>query len=914
MPGGGNPYETQAEAISRLRKEEAENKKFNLEEWQETFGALLPNAPVIEKELVLGSDNPQRLFEQDQQDLLLNQGKYFDTSNIIPNDTTSMYYKPPEDTSFDASMGGVDYSEGYWRAFGTLDPISKRNADGYLISNREKDWSLDADYLSQDEYDALQSDLDAGYSILAPNTLDANWNVTGKPIVQFGEGLTSADRNIKVRRGNEELIENLTGTDYKNADTFSNAKELADSAYIQTLRNEQSNYTKGSSEYNNIQTLINKGALDFNKESDYKLITENKFALEAARAQAFVMKDFIHRADPSLRTYNRINPLSPVEEIQGQKTYLTTGTAAHFLDEENDGSEMYEIVKSSDKWVAGDFGQYNTYSYVEPDTEWYQDLAQIAGVIGSVMFPQFSPLISAGSTLIQGGDIGDVVEGILIKKIIPADALENTFAEVGITNATVNDLFGSNIGSTAWSEGLANVTTTGLEGGNLGDAFLSEFGGDLAEPIVGEALDAIPDIDIPDAVTELVQNIETVAQPVINAINTTTEAVENVIDTAIVEPIDKLTQAIIPDDVSLDDAVFPVETVAKPEETPVEPPVEPEETVAETKEEIPVEPEDTTIVEKAASKVGLDAETVSNILDVPTDEVTKVFEDTTDALFAGESGKDALLEGLGGSALEELGEGAENLLGGAVDFIETILPLDPLEDVVGAGVELADAVIGAVGDSELVNAIEEGGKSLGDLGQSAIDAVVDSDIVQAIGEAGQKAIDVGSDVLSEGEDIVRAGGSAVDKAIIQPALGAVEEGVEAVSNVTSEIEDVISDIASEGEDVVRETGRAVDKNVIQPTKEGIDQLVRSIPNPPEIDIELPEFTAPDIDLDIDIDMPEVDIPTPSFDSRLLAGLMATPQQPTQVEGLFDKELFKFDTKIKSTQQMLSPLMNLRRYG
>ena len=910
MPGGGNPYETQDEAIARLR--EAENQKFNLEEWQETFGALLPNAPVIERELVLGADNPQRLFEQDQQDRLLNQGKYFDPSNIIPDDMTSMYYKPPEDTSFDASMGGVDYSEGYWRAFGTLDPISKRNADSYLISNREKDWSLDTDYLSQDEYDALQKDLDEGYVILAPNTLDADWNVTGKPIVQFGEGLTSADRNIKVRRSNEELIENLTGTDYKNANTFSNAKELADSAYIQTLRNEQSNYTKGSSEYNNIQTLINKGALNFDKESDYRLITENKFALEAARAQAFVMKDFIHRADPSLQTYNRINPLSPVEEIQGQKTYLTTGTAAHFLDEENDGSEMYEIVKSSDKWVAGDFGQYNTYSYVEPDTEWYQDLAQIAGVIGSVMFPQFAPLISAGSTLIQGGDIGDVVEGIILQKIIPADALENTFAEVGITNATVNDLFGSNIGSTAWSEGLANVTTTGLEGGSLGDAFLSEFGGDLAKPIVGGALDAIPNIDIPEAVTGLVQNIETIAQPVIDAVKTTTEAVENVIDNTIVEPIDKLTQAIIPDDVSLDDVVPSVEAVAEIEETPVEPeetPVEPEETVAETKEEIPVEPEDTTIVEKAASKVGLDAETVSNILDVPTDEVTKVFEDTTDALFAGESGKDALLEGLGGSALEELGEGAENLLGGAVDFIETILPLDPLEDVVGAGVELADAVIGAVGDSELVNAIEEGGKALGDLGQSAIDAVTDNAIVQAIGEAGQKAIDVGSDVASDVEDIVRAGGSAIDKNITQPALTAIGEGVEAVSNVTSEVEDV-----------VRETGRAIDKNVIQPTKEGIDQLVRSIPNPPEIDMDLPEFTAPDIDLpEIDIDLPsiDVDIPTPSFDPRLLAGLMAMPQQqqrPTQVEGLFDKELFKFDTEIKSTQEMLSPFMNLRRYG
>ena len=84
-----------------------------------------------------------------------------------------------------------------------------------------------------------------------------------------------------------------------------------------------------------------------------------------------------------------------------------------------------------------------------------------------------------------------------------------------------------------------------------------------------------------------------------------------------------------------------------------------------------------------------------------------------------------------------------------------------------------------------------------------------------------------------------------------------------------------------------------------------------------LDIELPEFKAPDIDLpEIDIDLPSIDVELPelSFDPKLLAGLMPTPQQPTQVEGLFDKELFKFDTEIKSTQEMLSPLMNLRRYG
>jgi hypothetical protein len=42
------------------------------------------------------------------------------------------------------------------------------------------------------------------------------------------------------------------------------------------------------------------------------------------------------------------------------------------------------------------------------------------------------------------------------------------------------------------------------------------------------------------------------------------------------------------------------------------------------------------------------------------------------------------------------------------------------------------------------------------------------------------------------------------------------------------------------------------------------------------------------------------------------GMMAGTRKPTQVEGIFDRELFKIDTDIKSTQEMLSPMMNRRK--
>jgi len=368
---------------------------------------------------------------------------------------------------------------------------------------------------------------------------------------------------------------------------------------------------------------------------------------------------------------------------------------------------------------------------------------------------------------------------------------------------------------------------------------------------------------------------------------------------------------------------------------------------------------DANLIEKGLNAVGIDADTFG----ADSDAWTEGFNKIEKTVLTGGSGTDEFIDefgdpivkgvaGYAGDTLVSAGELAGDLAGG----------------VLGDTVDLLDNAFDYIGDTALVGAIEAGGKALGGVIESGVGVISDitsegEDIARAGGraidknviqpvlgavepvvktiEAGGRAIDKNitqptikaieggaqaiSNVTSEVEDVVRAGGRAIDKNITQPTIKGIGEGVEAVSNVTSEIEDVVSDIASEGEDVVRETGRAIDKNVIQPTKEGIDQLVRKIPEPPKIDIDLPEFEAPDIDLpeftglDIelpefeapDIDLPSIDIDLPSID---LAESEEKEEEPTQVESLFDNELFKFDTKIKSTQQMLSPLMNLRRYG
>ncbi len=87
---------------------------------------------------------------------------------------------------------------------------------------------------------------------------------------------------------------------------------------------------------------------------------------------------------------------------------------------------------------------------------------------------------------------------------------------------------------------------------------------------------------------------------------------------------------------------------------------------------------------------------------------------------------------------------------------------------------------------------------------------------------------------------------------------------------------------SAGEDVVKDVGRGLDKilDYTDVFSKGADLV-----------------TTPEFKLDV--------LRTPP-----------TAQTKTQTEDLFSKELFEFDLKEQDefSQEMLSPIMNLRRYG
>jgi len=84
---------------------------------------------------------------------------------------------------------------------------------------------------------------------------------------------------------------------------------------------------------------------------------------------------------------------------------------------------------------------------------------------------------------------------------------------------------------------------------------------------------------------------------------------------------------------------------------------------------------------------------------------------------------------------------------------------------------------------------------------------------------------------------------------------------------------------------------------------------------PKLDVELPELDVelPELDVELpELDLPDLDIDLPSIDLDYRA---AEPEEEeTEVEQLFNEELFKYDTQVKYTQGMLTPTINLRKYG
>ena len=235
------------------------------------------------------------------------------------------------------------------------------------------------------------------------------------------------------------------------------------------------------------------------------------------------------------------------------------------------------------------------------------------------------------------------------------------------------------------------------------------------------------------------------------------------------------------------------------------------------------------------------------------------------------------------------------------------------------------SAVAAGGDIE--DAIKAGAKgyAIGQITAPILEDVVadfgiDKDLLGMDAEAfSESTMDVQTAIL-EGKDI--------EEALLK------EFGVDAVKQLGSALPDVdidlpesqfFSDLGDALEPVVgavRAGGRAIDDAVLQPINENIVKPLEQAGRDFD-DKFLEPWTEPTGEFLSDAEDKLKDLGRTIDDivdfGAVAEGMLGVGQGQqrtalTSTEQLFDKELFKFDTEIKSTQEMLSPMMNLRKYG
>ncbi len=185
---------------------------------------------------------------------------------------------------------------------------------------------------------------------------------------------------------------------------------------------------------------------------------------------------------------------------------------------------------------------------LDPDTGFLGTLAPLVNIAGAITG---NPLLSAAGTIAAGGDLEDIIKGVVVSSITP-NILEDTLANVGIDA----DLFG--LDPNTFTEGLGNVQETLLEGGSGKEALLKEFG--------DEALDAIgidlPEFELPETgvigdIRDLGRGIDdTLLQPIKESVETVTAPIED-LSTPLKETIETLGEPVVD---TIDDIIDAVDS------------------------------------------------------------------------------------------------------------------------------------------------------------------------------------------------------------------------------------------------------------------------------------------------------------------------------------------------------------------
>ena len=333
--------------------------------------------------------------------------------------------------------------------------------------------------------------------------------------------------------------------------TFAEAKALADQTYIATLQEQQSGLSETDPEYAELQSLIEKGPLDFTSEETYDLlirtptvkggmlptkrqywIDEDKPLRQAVEAQAEVMQNYLDEAGiPIVQKYEDIEGFNRPDSFRGEGFYLNTGTGAHI--------DWSSSLKRGQDYRSTPDSELGTYSqvFVRPDPS--NPVDAIIAPIVSLAAPQLAPLLTAA----RGGDLKDIFKSVAIGELTGAvggDLLENTLANLGVDA----DLFG--LDAETFTEGLGNVQETMLEGGSGKEALLKEFGSEALEAVGVD----LPEFELPETgvigdIRELGRTLDDVLlQPVKEGVEAVTAPIED-LSTPLKEAVETVGEPIV---------------------------------------------------------------------------------------------------------------------------------------------------------------------------------------------------------------------------------------------------------------------------------------------------------------------------------------------------------------------------------
>lgn len=279
------------------------------------------------------------------------------------------------------------------------------------------------------------------------------------------------------------------------------------------------------------------------------------------------------------------------------------------------------------------------------------------------------------------------------------------------------------------------------------------------------------------------------------------------------------------------------------------------------------------LVNQGLEQAGITGETVG----LTQQQLEAGVDRTVNALAQGEELDEALAEGFGREIIEGVAEALPSVDAPSLGFIEdAIRPvIEPVLEVVEQVAQPFVDVVEQVGP-QIEDAIRATGETL--------EPVVET-IVETASDVGRPIEDIVRETGSTVEDVVRAGGE-----VFEPV-------VETIAELGPPVEDALRDIGSEIEDTVRDIGTELEPVVETIAELGppVEDVVREVGSTVEDVVRAGGDVLEDI-----VDLGDISQPRSGMlTSPILPFLLQQQQQqqPTQVEDLFAKELFQFETEI-----------------